>query len=97
MNIEYNYEIISVNEQTRCMEIVYTSEGYPIQHIGARLPYEGEMLEDIIRMYSPVAYWYELNRKVVVPEVGIKGRMTVVTEIQQEIKDQPISTGSQDF
>ena len=29
MNITYTYEIISVDQQARCMEVVYTSEGKP--------------------------------------------------------------------
>ncbi len=75
MSIEYTYEIISVNAQARCMEIVYNATGYPTMHIGARLPYEGEELEAIIRMYAPVRYWEELTQAVVVPEVGTSGAL----------------------
>ena len=97
MDIEYEYEIVSVDEQSRCMEIIYTAVGHPIQHIGARLPYEGESLEDVVRMYSPVAYWNELKRKVVPPEVGIKGAIQVVPDSLPENVEQPISTGAKDF
>lgn len=75
MNIEYTYEIISVNEQARCMEIIYTATGYPAMHIGARLPYEGETLEAIIRMYAPLRYWEETTQPVVVPVVGTSGAL----------------------
>jgi hypothetical protein len=75
MSIEYTYEITSVNEQARCMEIVYNAAGYPTMHIGARLPYEGETLEAIIRMYAPVRYWEESTKTVVVPEVGVSGSL----------------------
>ena len=57
MNITYTYEIISVDQQARCMEVVYTAEGYQTMDIGARLPYEGETLEAIVQMYAPVRYW----------------------------------------
>lgn len=67
MSITYNYEIISTDAQARCMEVVYTAEGRKPVHISARLPYVGEQLSDIIAMYSPVAYWKELEAEVVVP------------------------------
>jgi hypothetical protein len=76
MSIEYTYEIASVDAQARCMEIVYTAAGYPTMRIGARLPYEGETLEAIVRMYAPVRYWEETTQPVVVPTVGTSGTMT---------------------
>lgn len=78
MSIEYTYEIVSADAQARCMEILYTAAGYPQQRISARLPYEGESLEAVVAMYSPVRYWEELNAAVSVPEVGISGTMTPV-------------------
>jgi hypothetical protein len=75
MSITYSFEIISVNEQARCMEIVYTAEGHQTMHIGARLPYEGETLEQIVRMYEPVRYWEEQQLAVVVPQVGTTGTL----------------------
>jgi hypothetical protein len=75
MSIEYTYEIILVDAQARCMEIVYNAAGHPTMHIGARLPYEGETLEDVIRMYAPVRYWEERLQPVVVPEVGASGSL----------------------
>ena len=73
--IPYSYEIISVNEQARAMEVVYTSEGRQTMHIGARLPYQGETVEAIVQMYAPVAYWLEQETPVVVPTLG-SGQIT---------------------
>jgi hypothetical protein len=73
MNIEYTYEIVSVDPAARCMEIVYSSAGRQTMHIGARLPFEGESLEAVIEMYSPVAYWLEQEAPVFVPNVGTTG------------------------
>lgn len=75
MSITYSYEIIAVNEQARCMEIVYTAEGHQTMHIGARLPYEGETVEQIVRMYEPVRYWEEQQLAVIVPQVGETGTL----------------------
>ena len=73
MSISYAYEIISVDEAARCMEVVYTAEGRQTMHIGARLPYADETLEAVIDMHSPVAYWLAQERAVQVPQVGTSG------------------------
>lgn len=73
MSIEYSYEIINVDEQARCMEVVYTAEGHQTLNIGARLPFVGENLEDVIYMYAPIRFWEEQQTPVVVPAVGIRG------------------------
>jgi hypothetical protein len=73
--IPYNYEIISVDEASRVMEVVYTSEGRQTMHIGARLPYVGESLEAVINMFAPVNYWREQAAQVVVPALG-SGQIT---------------------
>ncbi len=77
MNIEYTYEIVSVDEAARCMEVVYSSEGHQTMHIGARLPFEGESLEDVIKAFAPVSLWLELARSVQVPAVGVTGVIEV--------------------
>lgn len=97
MSITYSYEIIAVNEAARCMEIVYTAEGHQTMHIGARLPYEGETLEQIIRMYEPVRYWEEQQLVVVVPQIGTVGTMEPLPppEPTQPVPDQPTVEGAQ--
>ena len=70
--MDYSYEIVSVDENARVMEIVYTADGRQPIHVGARLPYVGETIEQIVDMFSPVRYWQERDTQVVVPEVGIK-------------------------
>lgn len=73
MSIKYTYEIVSVDEQARCMEVIYRADGHPEQRIGARLPFEGEALDGVIAMYSPVAYWESLQTRVIVPKIGTIG------------------------
>jgi hypothetical protein len=70
MSIQYTYEIISVDQAARVMEVVYSSEGRQTMHIGARLPFVGESLEAVIDMFSPVAYWREQEAQVIVPALG---------------------------
>lgn len=73
MSISYTYTIVSVDETARCMEIRYEAEGRQPHHVGARLPYEGEELEAVIEMYSPVALWLSEQKNVVVPSAGLSG------------------------
>ena len=94
MSITYTYTVISVDEAARCMEIVYEAAGHQTMHIGARLPYEGETLEEIVRMYAPVMSWEAAVRTVIVPNVGATGVLAPPV-IQTPTQAQPTTTGSQ--
>jgi len=73
MNITYTYKIIAVDAAARCMEVVYTAEEQQTLHIGARLPYEGETLEEVVRMYAPIAVWETAALNIITPVVGTTG------------------------
>lgn len=75
MNIQipYTYEVVLVDEAARCMEIVYTSDGRQAMHIGARLPFQGESVEDVVKLYAPLAYWDEQERAVIQVQTGLTG------------------------
>jgi hypothetical protein len=93
MTIKYTYEIVNVDAAAKCMEVVYSAEGHQTLHIGTRLPYVGEDLEQLINSYSPVSYWIEQTLEVVSPIVGIKG--TVAPEavmIVQSVQDTAVLT-----
>jgi len=70
MSITFKYTIVSVDENARCMEVVYEADGHETMHIGVRLPFENENLEDVIRMFAPIPLWIEKATPVVVPAVG---------------------------
>jgi hypothetical protein len=75
-DINYTYEIIHVDEGSRCMEIVYRSDTYGVMHVGARLPFDGEPLEQVISIFSPVAEWRLRDLAVSPPPQGATGSMT---------------------
>lgn len=89
MSITYSYEIIAVDEAARCMEIIYTAEGHQTMHIGARLPYQGETVEQIVRMYEPVRYWEEQQLSVIVPQVGETGVLAPIAPVEQAAPETP--------
>jgi hypothetical protein len=91
MSIQYTYEIISVDEASRVMEVVYSSEGRQTMHISARLPYKGEALESVIEMFSPVAYWQDQEAEVVVPELGSGSVGQAIPETLESVKIQKLA------
>lgn len=72
-SIPYTYKIVRVDEAARCMEIVYTSPGRQPVLVGARLPYAGESVETVVKMYSPVPRWQLEDLEVQIPNVGMVG------------------------
>ena len=101
MSVNYTYTIIAVNEAARCMEIVYVASGHQTMHISARLPYEDESVESIIRMYAPVAYWLEQVKPVLVPNVGASGAINAADEERIALEElqlpQPVVEGAQNL
>ena len=93
MSITYTYEIILVDEAARCMEVVYSAEGHQTMHIGARLPFEGEALEDVIKAFAPVPLWLERATPVVAPQVGLTG--TIEPEPRPEPQTSPTAAGEE--
>lgn len=87
MSIIYTYEIISVDADARCMEVVYSAEGHKTMHIGARLPYEGESLDAVIRNFAPVNYWLEQQIPVVTPVIGTTGVLAPVPDEVAPVED----------
>lgn len=71
----YKYEITEVYPETKTMVIVYTSEQYGTMTISARMPWEGESLEAIVAMYSPVRFWIEQTLPVANVDVGATGTL----------------------
>lgn len=76
MSINYTYEIIKVDPTAKAMEIVYSASGRQTLHIGTRMPYVGESLEAIVRMYEPIAYWREQETEVIEVGLGHTGTIT---------------------
>ena len=73
------------------MEVIYSAEGHQTMHIGARLPFDGEALEDVIKAFAPVSLWIERATPVVAPPVGLTG--TVKPEPELIAVQTPIDDG----
>jgi hypothetical protein len=75
--ISYTYEITRVDPDAKVMDILYTSPEHGTMLVGARMPWEGETVEGIVRMYSPVQNWVEQTLSVAPVEVGASGEVAV--------------------
>lgn len=92
MTIAYSYKIISVDQSARCMEVVYSAEGHQTMHIGVRLPFEGEALEDVIKSFAPVPLWVEAAKPVQVPTVGFEGVVVPEEPSENDYAAEPVVT-----
>lgn len=69
----YTYEILTVDEASRCMEIAYSHDAHGTMHVGVRLPFEGESIEGVIKSFAPLGYWRDLEKPVTIPREGVSG------------------------
>lgn len=74
-DIAYTYEIVRVDPENRVMDIQYTSEQFGTMLVGARMPWEGETVEGIVRNFSPVRYWMEQVLSVASVSAGTSGQI----------------------
>jgi hypothetical protein len=75
--ITYTYEITRVDPDAKAMDILYTSPEYGTMLVGARMPWDGETVEQIAQMYSPVRNWVEQTLAVASVAVGASGEFAV--------------------
>ena len=74
--INYTYEITRVDPAAKAMDITYTSEQYGTITVGARMPWDGETVEDVVRMFSPVNFWLEQEKPVGQVWLGYQGTLS---------------------
>jgi hypothetical protein len=75
--LSYTYEITRVDPDAKTMDILYTSPEHGTMLVGARMPWEGETVEMIAAMYSPVRNWVEQTLSVAPVAVGTGGEVQV--------------------
>lgn len=75
--ITYTYEIVRVDPENKVMDIQYTSPVHGSILVGARMPWEGETVEDIVRTYEPVRYWIEQTLNVAPVSAGAGGTIQI--------------------
>lgn len=74
----FTFVVTSVDEAARCMDVVYTADGYEPVPVGVRAPVEGEDLSEVIARAAPIYVWDEIDRArapLALPVVGTAGRI----------------------
>jgi hypothetical protein len=75
--LSYTYEITRVDSDAKAMDILYTSPEHGTMLVGARMPWEGETVDMIANMYSPIRNWIEQTLAVAPVAVGASGEVAV--------------------
>jgi len=84
----YTYEIISVDETARSMEVLYSHATHGSILVGVRLPFVNEDLEVVIQEFAPLGYWRNLEAPVATPAVGAAGELSEVESIPPSLEEQ---------
>jgi hypothetical protein len=93
--INYTYEITRVDPDAKAMDILYTSPDYGTTLVGARMPWDGETVEQIAQMYSPVRSWIEQTLTVSSVPVGAAGNLAVIVG-SPDAPDAPLTKEDQE-
>jgi hypothetical protein len=93
--ISYTYEITRVDPDAKAMDILYTSQDYGTLLVGARMPWDGETVEQIAQMYSPVRNWIERTLTVSSVSVGAAGNLVVIIG-SPNAPDEPLTKEDQE-
>lgn len=68
-----SYKITRVDPDAKAMDILYTSPDYGTMLVGARMPFEGETVEMIAAMFSPLQNWVTQTLPVAAVSAGFTG------------------------
>lgn len=75
---KYTAEIVDVYPDSKTMNVIYRCDGHKDILVGVNLPEKREDLEGVIYRSVPFAVWYEEDRPVFVPDVGMTFSGSVV-------------------
>ena len=86
--VTYSYEVLSIDDGTKTMQVKYSAEGRDDVLVSARLPYQNESIEAVIDQFSPVLMWEEADVVRNTPSVGMSGTNTIeITGLGDSISD----------
>jgi len=78
MNISYTYEVKAVHTSTNCMDVLFKSDGLPDVLVSARIPFEGEDADAVIRSFAPFVIWQPKVMALQDMQVGHSGAVEAV-------------------
>lgn len=66
--MKFSYEIVSVNETAKSMDVRFSAEGHDDILIGMPMPKEGEDIRNLMAAFAPIPMWQQ--RAAVVQSVS---------------------------
>lgn len=85
--LDFNWEVISVNNELNLMEVVYTAQDRQPTVFSMFIPSKDEDLEQIIKQNAPTLQWRRSDDEKHVVSVGQKGTGTLVFPLNKEIEN----------
>ena len=70
MITSYTYKITSTNPDLAAMTVEFSAPDYPTVEVGARMPFVGESMSDLIASIAPIGYWLDSKKAVAAVSVG---------------------------
>lgn len=72
-NIQFAYEVISVDNENKTMTVRYSAVNYPSVEEILPFPILPVTVEEVIRTSAPFGRWRSLSNQYSLPNVGISG------------------------
>lgn len=80
-NIEFTYEIVSVDNATKTMTIRYSAANYPDVEVVVPFPVLPDTVQTMANGSAPFHKWRSLTNQYDIPVVGSKGAGSEVSSI----------------
>lgn len=82
MSIEFDYEILSVNDDFGTMDVRYSAAGHQQHIISVRQPTLDEDFEEVIKMFAPIPTWEIMGMERQSIQTGKSGTIAPPTPVE---------------
>jgi hypothetical protein len=95
MITQFTYEIVSVNQETKTMEISFSANNAETFLVGAKIPLVTEDLDTVIRSYAPLHHWSGVDQaETATIQIGHTGVVPVNVPQTEEERQQELSNAN---
>lgn len=83
--MNFTYEVTRVDEDNKVMDLVFKTEGLSDVLVSARLPFNGESVDDLALSVAPFYAWDMEQAEFTTPSVGVRGSLVIAEGIEEEL------------
>jgi hypothetical protein len=73
--MKFSYEIVSVNENAKSMDVRFTADGHAPFLVGVPMPKVGEDIREIMAAFAPISMWQQRAAEVQSVTAGATGEV----------------------